>query len=167
LGFIDCELFKIHPCLGCVFRSALILQIFLILSLIIFLFFKSWSLFFLIDIYFIWDYFLFFSLNWILLGFLLLNFIFFLFVNFCMFFMNIFIPISFFKIKLIENYTFWLNPSKKFNGTRLLEIKSGLRGLLVLPCFFFFFLDWCFLIFFKNLLFSYFFSVWFYWVSLQ
>jgi hypothetical protein len=90
LGFHRLWAFKIHPCLGCVFRSALILQMFSISSLIIFLFFKSWSLFFLIDIYFIWNYFIFFSLNWILLWFFLLNFIFFFFVSFCMFFYEYF-----------------------------------------------------------------------------
>ena len=149
LGFHRLWAFKIHPCLGCVFRSALILQMFSISSLIIFLFFKSWSLFFLIDIYFIWNYFLFFSLNWILLWFFLLNFIFFFFLlAFACFFMNIFITISFFKIKLIENYTFWLNPSKKFNGMRLLEIRLGLRGLSVLPCFFFLFSRLMFFYFF-------------------
>ena len=148
LGFH--RLWVIHQCLGCVFRSALILQMFSISSLIIFLFFKSWSLFFLIDIYFIWNYFLFFfikldsslvfSIKFYLLFFLL---------AFACFFMNIFITISFFKIKLIENYTFWLNPSKKFNGMRLLEIRLGLRGLSVLPCFFFLF---------SRLMFSYFFK---------
>jgi hypothetical protein len=109
---------------------------------LVFIFF-NWYLFYL-ELFFIFfiklDSSLVFSIKFYLLFFLL---------AFACFFMNIFIPISFFKIKLIENYTFWLNPSKKFNGMRLLKIRLGLRGLSVLPCFFFLF---------SRLMFSYFFK---------
>jgi hypothetical protein len=48
----------------------------------------------------------------------------------CKFFINTFLLISSFAIKLVENYDSWLNHDKKCNAMRILEIKSGLRDLL-------------------------------------
>jgi hypothetical protein len=117
--------------------------------------------------------FLFFSLNCILFEFFSINF-FSHFFCFCKFFINIFLPISSFTIKLVENYASWLNLGQTFHGIRLLEIRLGLRGLPSLPCFFPFyklmfsyffitFFNFCFVFF----LFYFILFVSFYWVSLQ
>jgi hypothetical protein len=77
-----------------------------------------------------------FSLNCILLGFFLLNFILTLFVGFAYFYINIFLLILSFKIKLVDNDAFWLNLGKKFHQKWLLEVRPGLKILLGLPYFF-------------------------------
>jgi hypothetical protein len=108
--------------------------------------------------------FLFFSLNCILLEFFSINFYSnSFFFCFCRFFINIFLPISSFKIKLVENYASWLNLGQTFHGIRLFEIRPDLRGLPSLPCFFPFYklMFSYFLILFFLLLFCFFSSIFF------
>jgi hypothetical protein len=94
----------------------------------------------LIAIYFIYDFFFQISSS---LCFFLLNFIpiflccFFFLLQ--VFLIDIFSPISLFKIKFAENWASWLSLSPKFHGLWVLEIKLGLEGSSRFVCFFFYF----------------------------
>jgi len=102
-GFMGCKLFKIWSCLGfCLgFLSFYICFQFHHLWFFLYLKFDSYSFNWYL---FIWNYFLFFSLNCILIGFFLSNFILIFLVVFVGFFINTFQPISSFKIKLIKDF---------------------------------------------------------------
>ena len=118
---------------------------------------------FFIIICFIWDNFLDFSYNLILLGFFLSNWsLFFLLLSFCFsnFRLIFFFMFPSFKNKLIRSWTSWLKPGPRFHGLQVLETRSSLGGSRRV-CFIFFsflklmfsyvwtfFLDFCFVIFY-------------------
>ena len=67
----------------------------------------------------------------------------------------IFFSISFFNIKLVDNWDSCLNPSLIFNGFQVLKINSGLRGSPKFVWFFFFlFQNSCFFNFILKHLFN-------------
>ena len=147
--------FNFISCYFLILKWSIKLYIFLNSSLIIFFIYKLVLYFYLLFIFFVFIFkivfFFKFHFPW---GFSIKFYPYFFFLLFQAFFNNIFILILSFKIKLIDNWASWFNLGPRFQGLWLLEIRQWLGGLSIL-CFLkmmfffsFFFLDFCFVIFY-------------------
>jgi hypothetical protein len=133
-GFIGCRLFNIWSFWGVCLIFFVFTDVFNFT--LYFLIFKIWSLFiYLLSILFKIIVIFFIKLHppWVFYITIYHHFL----CCFCNFFINIFLRISFFKIKLVDNYSYWLSLGKKFHRMWILEIRLDLRGLSNLSCFFF------------------------------